>query len=195
MDSLLEIIGPLVIAAIYFLANAFSKKEDADDGSSPQRGEQDFEDADFQRLVQEDERRRDIVRRRQSGQDSQTVQVETLQERAPVPSPVIQRQDDGGGFSWNESDDSYDNQMERQLKKIEATKRKAAQLMSKTAQGGAQSAKETDSSRQGRKKSSFGSVRSSLKNPGAARSAFIYGEVLGPAVSQRKTTGVPGLSS
>jgi hypothetical protein len=187
MDGFLEIIGPLVIGAIYVLGSIFSKKNEAEDESSAPRRGQDLEDADFQRLVQEDERQRAIVRRRQSGQDNQTTLVETRQEQEPIPSPAMQWQEGSG--------DSYDNQMERQLKKIEATKRKAAQLLSKTSKGGIQATNETRGSSQRRSMRSLGSVRSSLKNPGAARSAFIYGEVLGPAVSQRKTTGVPGLSS
>ena len=45
------------------------------------------------------------------------------------------------------------------------------------------------------KQNSFRSVRSNLKDPKVARSAFIYGEVLGPPVSLRKGSGVPGLTS
>ena len=85
--------------------------------------------------------------------------------------------------------------MEAQLKKIEATKREVSRLQSQSTQKLTQTKGGTDNPQVARKQSSFRSVRSNLKDPKVARSAFIYGEVLGPPVSLRKGSGVPGLTS
>ncbi len=199
MDTLFEIIGPLIFFGIYILGKLFSKKDDAKDKQpvtrQRSRPTEDPEDADYQRQEQEGI----LEQLWQSGQNAQTALGGNREEPPPIPSLVMQRQEaekeDSRGAFWDNPGDSYDDEMERQLKKIEATKRDAARLQSETNQGGIQSAGEIGSSRKRRKKSSFGSVRSSLKDPGAARSAFIYGEVLGQPVSLRKTSGVPGLTS
>ena len=121
------------------------------------------------------------------------------EEPTPIQKPIRQRREaeieDSREFFWDNTGDSYDNEMERQLEKIEATKREAARLKSEATQEDVQSTVEIGSSSKRRRESSFGSVRSSLRDPSAARSAFIYGEVLGPPVSLRKNSGVPGLNS
>ncbi|MFW5873800.1 MAG: hypothetical protein ACOCVJ_00180 [Verrucomicrobiota bacterium] len=85
MDNLLEIIIPLVFAAIYFLGNFFAKKEDADELSSPQqrRERNQSEDADAaerQRRIQEEIRRKIMERRQASGGDDRP---------SAAPSPVV----------------------------------------------------------------------------------------------------------
>lgn len=198
MDNLLEIIGPLIFGIIYVLGKLFAKKGDTEDGSPAGQQEEDPEEADRQRQEQEETLWQIMQQRGHSRQTSQPAQDQTRGEQ-PIPSSVMPRQEvekeDSSGFSRGNSDDPYDDEMERQLKKIEASKREATRLQSNSAQGGVKSVGEIGSSLKRRKRSSFDSVRSSLKDPAAARSAFIYGEVLGPPVSQRKTTGVPGLSS
>jgi hypothetical protein len=95
--------------------------------------------------------------------------------------------------------DTYGSQMEAQLRQIEATKRQAEKLQKQ-----AKVRTREISDRIGRPKPSAtiaasrrprfaGSVRSTLRDPAAARTAFIYGEVLGPPVSQQKASTVPGL--
>jgi len=202
MENLLEIIGPLIVGALYILGSIVSKKNDAKDRppAPRQRSRRQVgpEEADRQR--QEQYEIRQEILERQSGRGTHSAPEETREEQpALIPIPVMQRQvaeqEDSSGFSWDEPEDSYEDEMERQLKNIEASRREAARLQSESTQGGVQSKGETGSSDKRRKKSSFGSVRSSLKAPAAARSAFIYGEVLGPPVSQRKSSGVPGLTS
>ena len=207
MDNLLEIIGTLVFVGIYFFGNMISKKNDSEDRpAKPRRQLTPVEDPDTmerQRRVQDEIRRKIMERRGQTAS-----QAEPMREEAPVarpitmPPPVMQREveksSDSGTFSWDESDDSYDSAMERQLKQIEATKREAAQLQSQTSKtnlGGIGSLGETSQRRKRRGAIFSGSVRSSLQDPAAARAAFIYGEVLGPPVSLRKSTGVPGLTA
>jgi hypothetical protein len=195
MDNFFEIIGPLIFFVIYIVGKLFSKKDDAEDKQpvprQRSRQEQDAEDADYQRHEQE-------VMMEQLLQSGQIVQ-EARAEPPVIPSLSMQRREveknESRGSAWDNTDDSYDEEMERQLKKIEITKRNAAKFQSESTQSGSQSTGEIGSSRKPRKKSHFRSVRASLKDPVAARSAFIYGEVLGQPISLRKTTGVPGLSS
>ena len=195
MDNFFEIIGPLIFFVIYIVGKLFSKKDDAEDKQpvprQRSRQEQDAEDADYQRHEQEGMMEQLL----QSGQIVQ----EARAEPPVIPSLSMQRREveknESRGSAWDNTDDSYDEEMERQLKKIEITKRNAAKFQSESTQSGSQSTGEIGSSRKPRKKSHFRSVRSSLKDPVAARSAFIYGEVLGQPISLRKTTGVPGLSS
>jgi hypothetical protein len=86
--------------------------------------------------------------------------------------------------------------MQDQLKQIEATKRRAAKLK-KEAQASRERLKSpsdaTDRAARRRSRIGQGSVRSTLNGPNAARTAFIYGEVLGTPVSQKKAATVPGL--
>jgi hypothetical protein len=196
MDNFFEIIGPIIFFVIYIVGKLVSKKGDAEDKQpAPRqrsRQEQDAEEAEYQRLEQEGM----LEQLWQSEQIAQTARAEP----PAIPSLSMQRREveknEFRGSAWDESEDSYDDERECQLKKIETTKREAQQTQSKSNQRGVQSTGEIGSSRKPRKKkSSFGSVRSSLKDPSAARSAFIYGEVLGQPISLRKTTGVPGLSS
>ncbi len=112
-------------------------------------------------------------------------QKETLDRRhSSHPAPV---------------DDAYGNQIQAKLEQIEATKIQAERLRKQAAQSAsslrpAQSTPGSQADMSGRRRPALGSVRATLRNPATARAAFIYGEVLGPAISQRKKQTVPGLS-
>ncbi|MEO0508348.1 MAG: hypothetical protein AAF065_00630 [Verrucomicrobiota bacterium] len=85
MDNLLEILVPLIFAAIYFFGNMFSGKSQDDDAPSgtPRRGRAKEEDADAverQRRIQEEIRRKIMERRRVSEQGEQPQPVPTGQE-------------------------------------------------------------------------------------------------------------------
>jgi hypothetical protein len=118
-----------------------------------------------------------------------------------VVTPIEQtrrvRSSDEGKFSWDNSDNIYDKQMQVRLREIERTKQRAAKLKKEAAEnqkrmsGGPMVSKQKQS--QGTSLLS-GSVRSSLRDPAAARAAFVYGEVLGAPVSLRKGSAVPGLT-
>ncbi len=98
-----------------------------------------------------------------------------------------------GRFSWDKSDDVYDNHLQAQLQQIEATKRQAERLKKQVA-GVQQKHPAVKSGGTGRSSRKFGgSVRSQLRDPAAARAAFVYGEVIGQPVSMRKQSSVPGL--
>jgi hypothetical protein len=88
--------------------------------------------------------------------------------------------------------------MQAKLQQIEATQRRAAQLkeQARSTSTNTQSRQrsEREASTTPRKGSFFGgSVRSTLRDPRAARAAFIYSEVIGQPISQRGAETVPGL--
>lgn len=223
MDNLLEFIVPLIFAAIYFFGNMLSGKSDADDKPKPLRRRETPEDAEAaerQRKIQEEIRRK-IMERRQAAETAEPVrqmsaydeqqrerrraleaareQEATVKQATPPPvrrqvepPPRVAKKSEGG-FSWDASDDIYESQMAQQLKRIEATKQKAEKLKKQAKQ--ASSASKSQSKKEPRSSRTFsGPIRSQLKDPAAARAAFIYGEVLGQPVSERKQSSVPGLS-
>lgn len=191
MDNILEIIGPLIVGAIYILGNLFSRMKKASEGEDDSPEQRQISQQEHQQELEEAEHWRRI----RAKQRAQTAQTETQVVSPPASNLNSQSQRtesmDGGDFSWDKSDDSYDRKLELQLKKIEATKREAARLQSAPTRLGG----EIGSLSKRSKKNSSRSVRSSLRHPAAARSAFIYGEVLGQPVSLRKSSGVPGLNS
>lgn len=246
--DIFEILVPLIFAAIYFFGNMFSKKSGDEDapGEDPfQRTEEDGE-AERQRRIQEDIRRK-IMERRQAEQEGagkslasepvrrdeskadrrlreRRVAAEQRRERSLAetripeyrpqePEPLVRRVDaediivpqpvptarqsrsrpSEGSFSWNTSDDVYGNELQARLKKIEATKRQAEAL--KRQAEARRSPHTMQPAYAASKKGALfqGSVIENLRSPGAARVAFIYGEVLGPPVSQRRSQSIPGL--
>ncbi|MGJ8655262.1 MAG: hypothetical protein ACSHX6_02340 [Akkermansiaceae bacterium] len=188
MDNILEIIGPIIVGIFYIVGSIVDKKNKAKESSPDPLQDHDFEaeEEEYQRQVQSQGRTPPITDPRK-------------QNPSPIPNLSKQRlqaeSEHSRDFSWDQSDDSYDNEMEAQLKKIEATKREAARLQSQSTHKRIQTNREISNLQTTRPISSSRSVRSSLKDPKAARSAFIYGEVLGPPVSLRKSTGVPGRTS
>lgn len=220
MDNLLEIIVPVIFAAIYFFGNMLSGKADQDDAPKPPRrrpgNAEDDEAAERQRKIQEEIRRKILERRQQAEgrgpvppvvspppmrgmqrrQREQTKET-AAQTRKAAPPPYVAPTHDmepvAGGFTWGDSDNAYEKQMEAKLRRIEETKRQAEKLNQKVV------SPITDSTPSKSKRRSSGlrlsgSVRSQLKNPGAAKAAFVYGEVLGQPISMRKQSNVPGLS-
>lgn len=119
-------------------------------------------------------------------------------EEITIPPPVLTARESRsrpseGSFSWNTSDDVYGNELQARLKKIEATKRQAEAL--KRQAEARRSPHTMQPAYAASKKGALfqGSVIENLRSPGAARAAFIYGEVLGPPVSQRRSQSIPGL--
>ena len=197
MEDLFEILVPLVIAAIYFFGNMRSKKESPPPGQRPKRSRRPQTEAELamearQREAQEAIRRKILERRggankpRQSMPSAELVipeEKELRQPAAPIPEarqptfevPKL------GSFSWGDSGDAYELQMEEQQRRIEETRRQAEairqQAGQQTGRGSASAAGQTRA-RQSRKRY-HGSVRSRFNSPSAARSAIIYAEVLG----------------
>ena len=175
MDNILEILIPLIFAAIYFFGNMFSGKSDGDSAPSIPGGRQEEEPdiIERQRKIQEEIRRK--IAQRRGGGDS----------RSPLDAP-------SSSSTPRQSQPetvSFESQMQERLERIEATKRRAEKLKEQIHNTQTNSALEQNLPRIVR-----GSARASLRNPSAARIAFIYGEILGQPISQRKTQTIPGLT-
>lgn len=95
-------------------------------------------------------------------------------------------------FSWDISDNVYDKEMQQRLQQIEATKRRAKALKQQIDRRLDPRLQKSDRSRKPTSKGVYsGSIRSTLHNPGAARKAFVYSEILGKPLSL-KQSGVSG---
>ncbi len=166
MDNILEILIPLIFAAIYFFGNMFSGESDG--GSAPSnssgRQEEDPDVIERQRKIQEEIRRK-IAERRGEERSASPAERQSQPEAA-----------------------SYESQMQERLQQIEATKRRAEKLKQQVRITQTNSTFANNPSRIAR-----GSARSTLRDPSAARTAFIYGEILGQPTSQRKAQAIPGL--
>ena len=175
MDNILEILIPLIFAGIYFFGNMFSGKSDGDSAPSIPSGRQE-EDPDVierQRKIQEEIRRK-IAQRR--GGESSRVPLD-VPNSSPTP-----RQSQPKTIS-------FESQMQERLKRIEATERRAEKLKQQVRITQTNSTLAQNLSRISR-----GSARATLRDPSAARTAFIYGEILGQPISQRRNETIPGLN-
>ena len=175
MDNILEILIPLIFAAIYFFGNMFSGKSDGD--SAPRipsgRQEEDPDVIERQRKIQEEIRRK--IAQRRGVEDSRSPLD------APSSSPVSPQTQPQAA--------SYESQMQERLRRIEATERKAEKLKQQVRITRSNTTFAQNPSRIFR-----GSARATLRDPSAARTAFIFGEILGQPISQRKTQTIPGLT-
>lgn len=209
MDNLLEIIVPLIFAAIYFFGNMLSGKSQEDDAPTgiPRRrapAEDDAEAVERQRRIQEEIRRKIVERRgveaRRETREARKETRELVHETRESPPPFVTPTHEAGpessppAFSWDKSDNAYENEMQAQLKRIEATKRQAEQLKQRAAAARGQSEATVSKSRSTSGRYVSGPVRESLQDAGAARAAFVYAEVLGQPVALRKDSAVPGLN-
>lgn len=215
MDNILEILVPLVFAAIYFFGSMFSGKKEDEEQPPPMvpreaASDENRDEEAHQRRVQEEIRRKIMERRRAQSGDAPPPELprERMRPReepartAPEPTPpqVAQERDDSDRtFSWDRSDNAYDKNMDAQLRRIEETKRRAEQLKRQADKAHMKNEVGAGSKRKSQRRSAgyfTGSVRESLQDPAAARVAFIYGEVLGRPVGLRdaSASSVPGLS-
>ena len=170
MDNILEILIPLIFAAIYFFGNMFSGKSDGDSAPSIPGGRQE-EDPDVierQRRIQDMREIRRRIAERRGGEDS----------RSPLDAPSQSQPPPA----------TYESQMQERLQRIEATERRAEKLKQQVRITQTNSTFAQNPSRISR-----GSARATLRDPSAARTAFIYGEILGQPISQRKTQSIPSL--
>lgn len=217
-----EWIVPVIIAVIYLFGNIFSKRgEDASEQprrpAAPLSGSPEPDAEERQRRVQEEIRRK-IMERRQATSGSapppmvvkeewrrQSEEIESRPEPLrPVSVPPVPMRaeplrevvvpEGSAVFSWDASDNVYQKNIEERLRKIEATKAQAARLSQEASltRGTFPAARKSSDTR--RKIARVGSVRETLTDPAAARTAFIFGEVMGPPVALRKgESEVPGL--
>jgi hypothetical protein len=176
MENILEILIPLIFAAIYFFGNMFSGKSDGDSAPSSGSGRQEEgpDAIERQRKIQEmREIRRKIAQRRSS--EGSRAPIDTASS-SPAP-----RQSQPEVIS-------FESQMQERLQQIEATEKRAKKLKQQARITRSNTTFVQNPSRRAR-----GSARSTLRDLSAARAAFIYGEILGQPVSQRKAQTIPGL--
>ncbi len=174
MDNILEILIPLIFAAIYFFGNMFSGKSDGDSAPSIPGGRQE-EDPDVierQRKIQEEIRRK--IAERRGGEDSRSPLD------APSSSPAPSQTQPPLA--------TYESQIQERLKRIEATKRRAEKLKEQV-----HITQNNSNLEQNLPRSVRGNVRATLRYPSAARTAFIYSEILGQPISQKRNETIPGL--
>ena len=195
MDNIFEYIIPIAFAAIYLFGNKLSEK-------TKEVFDQQSEDTDLndqQRRIQEEIRRKIMERREGSPDQAEVWSAPARRRDASSSSPTNTFPDTGDAVdlpkskaeSVTSSSDTFASQLEARLEKVEATNKRAQELQKLGANNLAYSVQNSTKSRTG---GLFpGSVRSTLRDPAAARAAFIYGEVLGTPVSQKKASSVPGL--
>lgn len=203
MEDLFDILIPAVIMAVYFFGNLLSKKSDDASGSDDRtqdNGTPELDSEERARRVAETIRKKVESRRNKTAEESSrrpqtsVPEVASMEEKhqsrtfeVPVPEVV----------SWNEPTEDYGAAMEAQLAKIEATRKQAERLKKKASRVEAEVSKVARRNPKSGSMSRFGrgSVRTQLKDPSAARAAFIYGEVLGSPAGLRKRgeSSIPGL--
>lgn len=206
LEEIFKVVGGLVIGAIYLFGNQIFKSKDEDGRRPPTSPRQSGGSGDAsddyaarQRQIQEAIRRKILERRQATSTPASPLEMPVHREqrkqvverhkethqRVPhvEPTPEVVEADER--FSWGTSDDAYEQQMQARLRQIEATKRRAETL--KREAGTSVTAGEAPRSRKRSTSGGLltGSVRSVLRNPGAARTAFVYGEVLGKPVALR----------
>lgn len=200
MDNLFEILVPIIFAAIYFFGNMLSGKSGDDSApAGPPRRDEDPDVVERQRRIQEEIRRKIMERRGQAGEGRPEPQASAGASRTARSEPSYQSRPAPDHLPHSEN--TYATSMQERLQQIEATKRQAEKLQKQAAARTRQvadrigeTAYASTARPSARRHHLGGSVRSSLRDPAAARAAFIYGEVLGVPVSQKKVSTVPGLS-
>ena len=175
MDNILEILIPLIFAGIYFFGNMFSGKSDGDSAPNKpgSRLEEDPNVIERQRKIQEEIRRK--IAQRRGGDDS----------RSPLDAP-------SSSSTTRQSKpeiESFESQMQERLKRIEVTNMRAEKLKEQV-----HLAKNSSTLEQNLPRPVRGSARATLRDSSAARTAFIYGEILGQPISQKRTETIPGLT-
>ena len=174
MDNILEILIPLIFAGIYFFGNMFSGKSDGDSAPSIPGGrqEEDPNVIERQRKIQEEIRRK-IAKRRGGGNSRSPLDAPSSDPAPSQSQPPLA---------------TYESQMQERLRRIEATKKRAEKLKEQV-----HITKNSSTLEQNLPRSVRGSARATLRDSSAARTAFIYGEILGQPISQRRSETIPGL--
>ena len=204
LEEILKVVGGLIFGAIYLFGNQIFKSKDEDtSGPStlPRESTGSDDDAARQRQIQEAIRRKIMQRRQATAAPTSPEPVSAHRERhkqvveqhkethqrAPHVEPTPDASEVDDRFSWNTSDNVYEEQMQARLEQIEATKRRAEALRRQARRSTTLAKHQVEQVRSTRGNFPAGSVRSVLRDPVAARTAFVYGEVLGKPVGLRSS--------
>ena len=203
LEEILKVVGGLIFGAIYLFGNQIFKSKDEDTpgpSTLPRESAGSDDDAARQRQIQEAIRRKIMQRRQATATPTSSPEPVAAQrerhkqvverhkethQRAPHVEPTPQASEVDDRFSWNTSDNVYEEQMQARLEQIEATKRRAEALRRQAARSTTKAKGQVEQARATRGSFPVGSVRSVLRDPAAARTAFVYGEVLGKPVGLR----------
>ncbi len=221
MESLLEVLFPLIIAGVYFFGNILSKKKDKSAAPSPLNQE---EPSPAELEVQEQIRRKIEARRASYESPESELLSKTEQDNSHSPEDLVREQlkerrdnsrarqkvgqpwdtaapaqsskEQSKEYAWrlSEAENNYAQEMENRRKKLEDTQRKAIALRKKSKQGAytIKQARPQDSGRSLPTKGRYvGPIRTRLRTPSAAREAFIYSEVLGAPIALKKSSPLP----
>lgn len=224
MDNLFEIIVPLIFAAIYFFGNMLSGKSDDASAPAPHREEDPDAVERQRRIQEEIRRKimerrnaegqgaspasepasevdrslreRHAALEERRRQREMTRRAEASKKRTEPASRIPHPTPQEPAFGGAQSDEVYSTQMQARLWQIEATKRQAERLTKQAAERASSLRPQPSHSSLSTSRAPLarGSVRRTLCDPATARAAFIYSEVLGTPVSQKKTSTVPGLA-
>lgn len=194
MENLFEIIIPLILAAFYFFGNIFSgKSKDDSDSGVPSRSDKDTEAVERQRRIQDEIRRKIMERRSESAEIDKTIVSQPLPQSKSSQQEEVKNPSSMKSGNNKPKDNTYAFRMQEHLNKIEATKRQAEKLQKQAEKTGSNNYERTPMVGRNRGYLPIG-VRAALRDPAAARTAFIYSEIIGVPVSQKKVSLVPGLS-
>ena len=202
LEEILKVVGGLIFGAIYLFGNQIFKSKDEDTpgpSTLPRESAGSDDDAARQRQIQEAIRRKIMQRRQATATPTSSEPVSAHREqhkqvverhkethqRAPHVEPTPEASEVDDRFSWNTSDNVYEEQMQARLEQIEATKRRAEALRRQASRSTTAAKSQDEQTRSNYASFPAGSVRSVLRNPAAARTAFVYGEVFGKPVGLR----------
>lgn len=204
LEEILKVVGGLIFGAIYLFGNQIFKSKDEDAPRPPtlprQSGDSDDAPEDYaarQRQIQEAIRRK-IMERRQatstpasppepvSAHRERHKQVADRHKETHQRAPHVERTPEVDS-RFDTSGNAYEEQMQARLQQIEATKRRAEALKRQAGSSATAAKGKSERKRSTRGGLLSGSVRSVLRDPGAARTAFVYGEVLGKPVGLRSS--------
>ena len=187
MGELLEYLVPIIVGAVYLLSQSFSKSSQEQDPTPGHRpGRPDPEVMAREQEIR-DQIRRKIQERRQAADEPAPARPSNpiaKSQRIPDSKAVP----DSGPMTvqpqvFQVPSDTYETLMEAQLRRIEATKARAAALQKKVSMP--QTLGKPSSASQRSAVNLQSSVRKSLKNPSLARRAIVYKEILDAPMALR----------
>ena len=182
MDNIFELLFTIVVGIFWLFGSQLFKNRDDSDSDRPAQPQRKKKREGEPMLTDFDQRQREIREaiRRKIAERRQETKPEPTTAREPAQARLFSL-DDG---------DTYEQEMQQRLQAIESTKRKAEALREQAAYAADNDYAEAAESTERSEGAVFtGPVRSALKNPRAARAAFIDGEVLGKPVALRQASG------
>jgi len=202
MDALQEYIVPIIVAIIWIASKFFGSKLD-EDGPPPQGRSPSPEQAERNRQIQEEIRRK-IAERRQQGEGPSPsaappppVPQPASQGQMDEPPPLPQTQTHTQPHMQPHTPEDYQAELQRRRQQILATKAQAdaarAETVRKEARArGVKSRKEARAMKEALQRSNFTGtpaefIYAALSSPTTSRNAFVFQEVIGAPIALRRT--------